>query len=135
MWHVLGKSAVLVQFPYVWKERMIELSARRKGRARFLELMEIAKINHSLNTQDNIHVFIIEFPEDIPKEDIDLFTDMIRRVRKGVKPTMVAFEGEPQLVAFIVTSEDEPDVIGKRKVDSAAAAELFHRITSTWKAE
>jgi hypothetical protein len=135
MWSVLGVETNLVKFPQIFKERVIELSARRKGRPRFLKLIEMAEIKHGFNTQDNIHVFMIDLPEHVEAEDIELIAGMIKKIRKAVKEPLVAFEGEPQLVSFVISAEEEPDVIGKRKQDSAAAAELFHRITSTWDAE
>ena len=40
MWKVIGEEAVMVQFGPLLKERMIDLSRRKKDRARFLDLIE-----------------------------------------------------------------------------------------------
>ena len=43
MWKVLGKEAVPVTVGYVWKERLEELSKRRKNSPRFRKLLEQAR--------------------------------------------------------------------------------------------
>lgn len=109
MWKVFGEEGVMVQFGPLWKERMIELSKRRKDRERFLELLEKAEISHYLDIHQALHVFRMDLPTTCTAEDVEFLKGFVQRVIKGTEYPMAELDGEEQKAALIISAEEPED--------------------------
>ncbi len=117
MWKVFGEEGVMLQFGSLWTERMKEMSKRRKGRVRFLELLAQAEISHYLDVHREIHVFKMKLPETCTKEDVEFLKEFVQRIIKSVEYPMVALDEEEQSAALVITAEEPMD---EHKVRMAA---------------
>jgi hypothetical protein len=109
MWKVFGEEGVMVQFGLLWKERMIELSKRRKDRDRFLDLLEKADISHYLDIHQRLHVFRMELPSSCTAEDVEFLKGFVQRILKSTEYPMVDLDGEEQRAALIISAEEPED--------------------------
>jgi len=109
MWKVFGEEGVMVQFGPLWKERMIELSKRRKDRARFLELLEMAEITHYLDIHQRLHVFRMDLPVTCTLEDVEFLKGFVQRIIKSTEYPMVDLDGEEQRAALLISAEEPED--------------------------
>ncbi len=109
MWKVFGEEGVMVQFGPLWKERMIELSKRRKDRARFLELLEKADITHYLDIHQRLHVFRMDLPATCTKDDVEFLKSFVQRVIKSTEYPMVDLDDEEQRAALVISAEEAED--------------------------
>lgn len=109
MWKVFGEEGVMVQFGPLWKERMIELSKRRKDRDRFLELLEKAEISHYLDIHQTLHVFRMDLPPTCTVEDVEFLKGFVQRILKGTDYPMVDLDGEAQKAALVISAEEPED--------------------------
>jgi hypothetical protein len=109
MWKVFGEEGVMVQFGSLWDERMRVMSKRRKDRARFLELLDMAEISHYMNVDERMHVFRIELPDACSADDVEFLKGFIQRIIKSVEYPMVDHDGEEQKAALIITAEEPVD--------------------------
>ncbi|MHC1709052.1 MAG: hypothetical protein AB9819_01400 [Methanomassiliicoccales archaeon] len=109
MWKVFGEEGVMVQFGLLWKERMIELSKRRKDRDRFLELLEKAEISHYLDIHQRLHVFRMDLPPTCTPEDVEFLKGFVQRILKSTPYPMVDLDGEEQKAALVISAEEPED--------------------------
>lgn len=109
MWKVFGEEGVMVQFGLLWKERMIELSKRRKDRDRFLALLEKAEISHYLDIHQRLHVFRMELPTACTAEDVEFLKGFVQRIIKSTEYPMVDLDGEEQKAALVISAEEPED--------------------------
>jgi len=109
MWKVFGEEAVMVQFGTLWKSRMVELSKRRKGRDRFLELMEKADISHYLDIHQKLHVFRMDLPTDLTVDDVEFLKGFVQRIIKSTEYPMVDLDGQEQRAVLIISAEEPED--------------------------
>jgi len=109
MWKVFGEEGVMVQFGQLWKERMIELSKRRKDRERFLALLEKADISHYLDIHQALHVFRMDLPTDCTADDVEFLKNFVQRIIKSTEYHMVDLDDEEQKAALIISAEDPED--------------------------
>lgn len=114
MWKVLGKEAVPVTAGYVWQERLLELSKRRKGAPRFKKLMGKADFRYVHDAVRDIHTFILKFDPSTDMEDLEFLKDYIVALHESSKDPVVEFDGQPQRFTVIFTAEDERDDHKKR---------------------
>jgi hypothetical protein len=109
MWKVFGEEGVMVQFGSLWKERMRDLSKRRKDKERFLELLDRAEMSHYLDIHQQMHVFKMKLPEKCTSDDVEFLKVYIQRIIRTVDYPMVDLDGEDQRAALIITAEEPKD--------------------------
>jgi len=109
MWKVFGEEGVMVQFGFLWTERMKVLSKRRKDRPRFLELLDQADISHYLDIHQKLHVFKMDLPATCTPEDVQFLKSFIQRIIKSVEYPMVELDDEEQRAALIITAGEPED--------------------------
>jgi len=109
MWKVFGEEAVMVQFGPLLKERMIDLSRRKKDRARFLDLIEQLEIVHYLDIHQTLHVFRMDLPRTCTADDVEFLRGFVQRIIKGTEFPMVDLDGEEQKAVLIISAEEPED--------------------------
>jgi hypothetical protein len=109
MWKVLGKEAPLVAFGDVWKERLVELSKRRKGKERFLSMLEKASVRYTFDAIREVHAFVVHLPVDFGHADLEFFKEFLLKEVKGSKTPVVDLDGVAQKYTVVITSEPERD--------------------------
>ena len=109
MWKVFGEEGVMVQFGSLWKERMREMSKRRKDRGRFLALLDMAEVIHYMNVDQKLHVFRIELPDSCTADDVEFLKGFIQRVIRSVEYPMVDLDGAEQKATLIITAGEPLD--------------------------
>jgi hypothetical protein len=115
MWRVLGVETSILKAGQVWKDRVLQLSKRKKGRERFLQILDRADVNHWFDAQEELHVLYVQFPKNIEADDLKLFKDFVVKVMKGVPEPVIEYNGIPQRFTIVMTSEEEEDVYQSTK--------------------
>lgn len=115
MWKVLGEETVIPKIGDVWKERMIQLSHRRKDRERFIGTLKDAEVRYTFDAIREIHNFIITLPPKYGHEDLEFMRAFVSRVNKSIKFPVIEFEGFEQMFSIIFTSEVEEDDYAQRR--------------------
>jgi hypothetical protein len=110
MWKVFGVPENIIESGEVWKNQIIELSSRKKGRPRFLEIMEVAEVSYWFDSIKEIHVFYVELPEKFGSDDVEFIKNFIIKIIKGSKEPVISLFDDPQKYTVIITSESEKDV-------------------------
>jgi len=110
MWRVLGVETSILKAGQVWKERVLLLSKRKKGRDRFLQIMDRADVNHWFDAQEELHVLYVQFPVNTKADDLQFFKNFVVKVMKGISDPVIEFNGIPQRFTVVMTSEEEEDV-------------------------
>lgn len=110
MWTVFGIQVNLVEVGRTWKDQLIELSRRKKGRPRFMEMIKKAEVSYHFDSARNLHVFQVQLPERYGPEDVDFMKDFVLKVIKSTKEPAISLLGKPQKYTVIITSEIEKDV-------------------------
>jgi hypothetical protein len=132
MWQVLGANALYVEFAYVWKERMLEISDDREDGKRFRGLIRGAEVRHLFNGSTEIHTFMVDLPETATPDDIQFLADVILDVAKTADVDFVSLDGEYQKCQVIFSNEDEPEIIGLDKTKGYSAGAVFKPIVDGW---
>ncbi len=115
MWKVLGADTILISAGDTWKERLVELSKRKKDREKFLKILDKGQVRYVFDTSRETHVFIIELPSEFGPEEIRFMGSFITKIQKAAKQPQIELEGEPQKSAVIITSEEPEDDYEARK--------------------
>ncbi|MFP4545800.1 MAG: hypothetical protein ACLFPN_03005 [Methanomassiliicoccales archaeon] len=110
MWKVLGREINLIEAGKTWKEEVIELSRRKKGRPRFLDMLDDAEITYFFDTIEEVHSFEIGLPTKYGPEDVKFFRDFIKKVLGYSEHPVIEYQGKPQRYTVVVTAEREKDV-------------------------
>ncbi|HHD15951.1 MAG TPA: hypothetical protein ENK47_04520 [Euryarchaeota archaeon] len=110
MWKVLGEKINLIQAGEIWKNRILELSRRKKGRPKFVKMLEEADVKYWFNTVDEVHVFFIKLPASYGSEEVKFMKDFIMKVIRSSADPVIEFAGEPLRYTVVITSEEEEDV-------------------------
>jgi len=113
-WKVLGTPTPLVKAGRVFRDRLVELSRRKKGRTRFMELMERGEVNYWFDGSRNVHAFYIEFQPSVGPDDIAFLKEFILKVIGSSADPVVELNGEAQRFSVVLTSEEEEDPYGRR---------------------
>jgi hypothetical protein len=114
MWKVLGKETVIVDAGEVWARRLAELSQRRKDAQKFRELFERADLRYYFDSVREVHMFYVQFPEDVTMEQLDFLGKFIASLQKAAKAPVVELDGESQAAKVVLTSDQPVDVHKKR---------------------
>ncbi|HOK27610.1 MAG TPA: hypothetical protein PLI21_01125, partial [Methanomassiliicoccaceae archaeon] len=101
MWKVLGKEAVPVTVGYVWKERLEELSKRRKNSPRFRKLLEQADLRYYHDAIRDIHTFVLKFDPSTDMDELEFLKDYILKLHDLSDDPVVTFKDEPQRYTVI----------------------------------
>jgi len=109
MWKVFGEEGVMIRFGALWKQRMIDLSKRRKDRDRFLALLEKAEISHYLDIHQKLHVFRMELPVECTAEDVEFLKGFVQRIVKSTEYPMVELDDDEQKAILIISAEEPED--------------------------
>ena len=64
MFKILGRDALYIDIPAVFKKRMLELSGDEKEKL-FREILEKSEVTYLLNGTTEEHTFFIRVPKDI----------------------------------------------------------------------
>ncbi|MEM2943448.1 MAG: hypothetical protein QXN93_03500 [Methanomassiliicoccales archaeon] len=115
MWKIFGVETPIVRCGDIWKERLIELSKRKKDREKFVKLLATAEIDYWFDSSREIHAFYVKFPENTDSKDLQFFKDFIDKIRKSAKFPMVEMDGKPQEYRIVLTSSEEEDVYKEKR--------------------
>ena len=85
MWKVFGVEGTIPAFAEIWKQRMIELSKRKKDRERFLKMIEESDVRYVLDAIREVHVFMVYLPTNYSREDLVFFKEFVIKVTKSAK--------------------------------------------------
>lgn len=113
MWKVLGTEAPILKADSVLREEVLKGSRRRKGRARFVAMLEKADFNHFFDTQEELHVFFVTLPRETSPDDVRFFGEFLGRVVKSFERPVIELDGVAQPFTVVVTAEEEEDVYRK----------------------
>jgi hypothetical protein len=114
MWKVLGVETIMINADGVWLDRLMELSKRRKDAPRFRELIAQADVRYFFDAIREIHVFFIRFPPSVTLEELEFLKAFIMKLHAAAKVPIVEFDGESQMAAVAMTSEEDVDDHKKR---------------------
>jgi predicted DNA binding protein len=119
MWKVFGVEGTIPAFAEIWKQRMIELSKRKKYRERFLQMIEDSDVRYVLDAIREVHVFMVYLPAKYGREDLVFFKDFVVKTTKSAKVPTLEFNGMMQNHGVVITTQEEEDeYVERRKVRS-----------------
>jgi hypothetical protein len=117
MWKVFGVEGTIPAFAEIWKQRMIELSKRKKDRERFLQMIEDSDVRYVLDAIREVHVFMVYLPAKYGREDLVFFKEFVVKTTKSAKMPTLEFNGMMQNHGVVITAqEDEDEYAERRKV-------------------
>lgn len=128
MWKILGKDAMYVEIPQVWKQRMLELAGDDEKSSKFKEIVEGAEVTYMLNGTTEEHTFFIRVPDDITPDDIQVLADVALDILKKSETPCIEIEGVRQRYQVIITNWHEPEIIGMNKTPGMSSGEVFKPI-------
>ncbi len=128
MWKILGKDALYVEIPQVWKQRMLELAGDDEKSSKFKEIVEGAEVTYMLNGTTEEHTFFIRVPDDITPDDIQVLADVALDILKKSETPCIEIEGVRQRYQVIITNWHEPEIIGMNKTPGMSSGEVFKPI-------
>jgi len=109
MWKVFGIPENITESAIIWKEQLIELSRRKKGRPKFLEIMEDVTVEYFFDAIEEVHVFDLHLPESYGLEDLEFLRDFIVKTIKSSDEPVISLFDEPQRYTVVISSEEEED--------------------------
>ena len=109
MWKVLGVEGTIPAFAEIWKQRMIELSKRKKDRERFLKMIEDSDVRYVLDAIRDVHVFMIYLPAKYSREDLEFFKEFVIKATKSTKAPTLEFNGMMQNHGVVITAQEDWD--------------------------
>jgi len=116
MWKVLGVEAVIPRMANVFKERVVELSKRKKDRQRFLAIVADAEVSYVFDPMREISVFRFDLPAKYSPEDLEFLKGFVLRVLKSAQEPVITYDGVPQRYAIVLNAErEENDYEFRRK--------------------
>jgi predicted DNA binding protein len=115
MWKVFGVEGTIPAFAEIWKQRMIELSKRKKYRERFLQMIEDSDVRYVLDAIREVHVFMVYLPAKYGREDLVFFKDFVVKTTKSAKVPTLEFNGMMQNHGVVITTQEEEDEYAERR--------------------
>ncbi len=132
MWKILGRDALYVEIPDVWKQRMLELSESlpedSEKAARFREIVGDAEVTYLLNGTTEEHTFFIRIPDEIEPEEIQVLADVALDVLKKTQDPCISINDVVQKYQVVITNWHEPEIIGLNKTPGMSSGEVFKPI-------
>ena len=115
MWKILGKEAVIPAAPDVWRERVVELSKKKRERERFLSLLEKGDMRVVLDGPRETWMFIINLPRDAARQDLEFLGQYLQMLDRAAKKPLIEMDGKPLKASIVVTTEEYSDDYEIRK--------------------
>lgn len=128
MWKILGRDALYVEIPDVWKQRMLELAGEGEKEDKFREIVSKSEVTYMMNGTTEEHTFFIKVPDDITPEEIQILADVALDILKKSEEPCIEVEGVRQRYQAIITNWHEPEIIGKNKTSGMSSGEVFKPI-------
>ncbi len=128
MWKILGKDAIYVDIPNVWKERMLELSGEGEKPEKFRDIVSKSEVTYLLNGTTEEHTFFIRLADEITPEEIQILADVALDILKASEDPCISVEGVVQKYKIIITNWHEPEIIGLNKTPGMSSGEVFKPI-------
>ncbi len=114
MFKVLGVDTSMIRSGKVFKDMLIELSKRKKGRPHFMELVKRSEFIFRFDSVVEVGIFEIKLPNDVPNEDVAFMEDFVTRCLKATDESLFVFKGVPQKAVITIIASEEPNIIGTR---------------------
>jgi hypothetical protein len=115
MWKVLGVEGTIPAFAEIWKQRMIELSKRKKDRERFLEMIDDSDIRYVLDAIREVHMFMVYLPTKYSREDLVFFKEFVIKITKSIKMPTLEYNGTAQTHGVVITAQEDEDEYSERR--------------------
>ena len=128
MWKILGKDAIYLDIPLVWKQRMLELAGEGEKEDKFREIVGKSEVTYMLNGTTEEHTFFIKVPDEITPEEIQILADVALDILKNTESPCIEVEGVRQRYQVIITNWKEPEIIGLNKTEGMSSGEVFKPI-------
>ncbi|MCQ2055930.1 MAG: hypothetical protein MJY64_00430 [archaeon] len=126
MWKTLGKDAMYVELGNVWKQQVVELSINQNNSEKFRDLMSKTDVKHLFNGSTEIHNFILYIPKETTSEEIQIMADVILGVAKdNLDRPFISLDDVYQKSQVVITSDDEPELIGKNRTEGYGSGKIF----------
>lgn len=130
MFKILGKDALYIDIPVVFKKRMLELAGDDEKEKLFKDVTEKSEVTYLLNGTTEEHTFFIRVPKDVTPEQIQTMADASLEILKRTVETVPCVEVDDirQKYQVIITNWDEPEIIGLNKTPGMSSGEVFKPI-------
>ena len=128
MWKILGRDAIYLDIPVVWKQRMLELSGEGEKADKFRDIVEKSEVTYMLNGISEEHTFFIKVPDEITPEEIQILADVALDILKASEDPCIEVEGVRQRYQVVITNWKEPEIIGQNKTPGMSSGEVFKPI-------
>ena len=128
MWKILGKDAIYLDIPLVWKQRVLELSGEGEKEDKFREIVGKSEVTYMLNGTTEEHTFFIRLADEITPEEIQDLADVALDILKNSESPCIEVEGVRQKYQVIITNWHEPEIIGLNKTPGMSSGEVFKPI-------
>jgi len=135
MWKVLGVETVIPAIAGVWKERMLELSKKRKDGKRFQEMISKAEVRYIFDPAKEVSTFVVNLPEKYGHEDLDFLKTFVNNIYKSISYPVVEYDGVAQLYTVIFTTEKEEDGYAFRRKHRKEILDIMERSAQELKKE
>ena len=128
MWKILGRDAIYLDIPVVWKQRMLELSGEGEKADKFRDIVGKSEVMYMLNGISEEHTFFIKVPDEITPEEIQILADVALDILKASEDPCIEVEGVRQRYQVVITNWKEPEIIGQNKTPGMSSGEVFKPI-------
>lgn len=128
MWKILGRDAIYLDIPVVWKQRMLELSGEGEKADKFRDIVGKSEVTYMLNGISEEHTFFIKVPDEITPEEIQILADVALDILKASEDPCIEVEGVRQRYQVVITNWKEPEIIGQNKTPGMSSGEVFKPI-------
>jgi hypothetical protein len=125
MWSILGKEAIYIDIPYVFIERMGELSGDGEKADRFRACLEESDVRFMMNSETGECSFLVYVPDSMTPEDIQNAAETALEVAKAYEAPLLTVEGAEQRYKIIITNNQEPELLGINKTDGFSSGQVF----------
>lgn len=128
MWKILGRDAIYLDIPVVWKQRMLELSGEGEKADKFRDIVGKSEVTYMLNGISEEHTFFIKVSDEITPEEIQILADVALDILKASEDPCIEVEGVRQRYQVVITNWKEPEIIGQNKTPGMSSGEVFKPI-------
>ena len=125
---ILGRDAIYLDIPVVWKQRMLELSGEGEKADKFRDIVGKSEVTYLLNGISEEHTFFIKVPDEITPEEIQILADVALDILKASEDPCIEVEGVRQRYQVVITNWKEPEIIGQNKTPGMSSGEVFKPI-------
>lgn len=128
MWKILGRDAIYIDIPDVWKTRMLELAGDDGKSETFKRIVGESEVTYLLNGTTEEHTFFIRVGKDVTPEEIQTLADVSLDILKASEDPCIAIEDQMQRYQVVITNWEEPEIIGLNKTPGMSSGEVFKPI-------